>query len=177
MGLPEFEGRAVKCNGCQRRLSHEAFTIARQRPQQPCKECKAERARVYRRKQGGRYRQVMGLAQEARRRENTERVFDYLATHPCVDCGEGDPLILEFDHVQGVKRAPVANLLRACAWPAIAAEIEKCEVRCANCHRRKTARQLGWFAYFGQDHRHKATVAIRRLRDEAAQRQPLFEEA
>jgi hypothetical protein len=29
----------------------------------------------------------------------------------------------------------------------IAAEIEKCEVRCANCHWRTAAQQFGWYAY------------------------------
>jgi len=30
------------------------------------------------------------------------------------------------------------------SWKYILKEIEKCEVRCANCHRRRTAQQLGW---------------------------------
>lgn len=27
------------------------------------------------------------------------------------------------------------------------AEIERCDVRCANCHWRKTAVQFGWYSY------------------------------
>jgi hypothetical protein len=30
-------------------------------------------------------------------------------------------------------------------WNRILAEIAKCQVRCANCHRRKTARDFKWF--------------------------------
>jgi hypothetical protein len=29
-------------------------------------------------------------------------------------------------------------------WARVRAEIEKCDVRCVNCHRRKTARDFGW---------------------------------
>jgi hypothetical protein len=31
------------------------------------------------------------------------------------------------------------------AWNRVSAEIDKCEVRCANCHRRKTVKQFKWF--------------------------------
>jgi hypothetical protein len=69
----------------------------------------------------------------------------YLLGHPCVDCGERDPLLLEFDH-RAQKRAGIMELMRKHAtWAEILAEIEKCDVRCANCHRRKTARTRGYY--------------------------------
>jgi hypothetical protein len=71
--------------------------------------------------------------------ENRRRVDAYLQSHPCVDCGESDYVVLEFDHVRGRKRLEVSTLAnRGCAWRTIQAEIDKCEVRCANCHRRQT---------------------------------------
>ena len=30
------------------------------------------------------------------------------------------------------------------SWNAILVEIAKCDIRCANCHRRRTASQYGW---------------------------------
>ncbi len=74
-----------------------------------------------------------------------EFVYNYLMSHPCVDCGESDPIVLEFDHVQGKKTNDVGVLVsRGKPLNIIQNEIEKCEVRCGNCHRRKTARQRGW---------------------------------
>jgi hypothetical protein len=73
-------------------------------------------------------------------RENQDRAWTYLGQHPCVDCGEPDPVVLQFDHRRN-KRNNVSTMLRSgFAWAEIQAEIDKCDVRCANCHRRKTAR-------------------------------------
>lgn len=86
-----------------------------------------------------------------RRRENTAKVIEYLATHPCVDCGNVDIRVLEFDHVRGEKAGNIATMVGSClSWETIFSEIAKCEVRCANCHRIVTveragsARQLAW---------------------------------
>jgi hypothetical protein len=55
-------------------------------------------------------------------------------------------MVLEFDHVRGVKVRNISEMVRGkFSWRRILEEIEKCEVRCANCHRRKTARDFKWF--------------------------------
>ncbi len=73
-------------------------------------------------------------------------VTNYLDLHPCVDCGERDPLVLDFDHVRGIKLSGISNMMWS-GWSvkSLLEEIEKCDVRCANCHRRKTAKQFGWY--------------------------------
>ncbi len=80
--------------------------------------------------------------------ENKQRLYAYLSSHPCVDCGETDIRVLEFDHVRGDKTLTIARLLDyATSWATIEAEITKCEVRCANCHRRKTLERGKWWRF------------------------------
>jgi hypothetical protein len=78
-----------------------------------------------------------------------EKLSEYLWMHPCVDCGEPDPVVLEFDHVRGIKTGNVSVMVysHGLPWCRILTEIEKCDVRCANCHRRKTSVQFGWHGY------------------------------
>lgn len=72
-------------------------------------------------------------------------VYDYLSTHPCVECGERDPRVLEFDHV-GAKTKTISEMITDGTTVAtIQREIDKCQVLCANCHRKKTSRDRGWF--------------------------------
>lgn len=72
------------------------------------------------------------------RDRNRQYVLEYLENHPCVDCGEKDPIVLEFDHVRD-KLFDVSDIKRsAYSLKTIEEEIKKCEVRCANCHRRIT---------------------------------------
>ncbi len=74
-------------------------------------------------------------------------IANYLISHPCVDCGERDITVLEFDHTGEIpKYKAVSHLIRnRVSITQIQEEIDKCVVRCANCHRRKTAREVGWF--------------------------------
>lgn len=82
------------------------------------------------------------------RERNTLFVHNYLEKNPCIDCGESDIIVLEFDHIKGLKRKAVTTMAWDCySIDEIIKEIEKCEVRCANCHRRKTAKQFGQQKY------------------------------
>ena len=74
--------------------------------------------------------------------ERTRYLIEYFAAHPCIDCGETDPIVLEFDHLRD-KRFDIGAALAYRNWQSILDEIEKCEVVCANCHRRRTARRRG----------------------------------
>jgi len=77
----------------------------------------------------------------SQRIRNANIVLDYLLTHSCVRCGECDPVVLEFNHldVRG-KTGNVAELVRSgCSRQRLLDEIMKCEVLCANCHQRYTS--------------------------------------
>src|SRR5574343_724565 len=67
---------------------------------------------------------------------NTEYMRLWLQTHPCVSCGEADPDILEFDHIEP-KLDGVSKLRKYSTLAALKREIAKCEVRCCNCHRKR----------------------------------------
>ena len=78
--------------------------------------------------------------------------YDYLLTHPCVDCGEADPVVLDFDHRDPeTKTQEVSWFIRRQDLAGLTLEIAKCEVRCANDHRRKTARDLGYARWLAKD--------------------------
>lgn len=82
-----------------------------------------------------------------RRIETNKAVFEYLSKNPCVICGENDPIVLEFDHIdQATKKYNVSEMMTL-SFKKIEEEILKCRVLCANCHRRHTAKQLSWYNY------------------------------
>ena len=75
-----------------------------------------------------------------------ELVLQYLEAHPCVDCGEDDPVVLQFHHVRGTKRDNVGSLVcDSYEWHVVEEEIAKCAVLCANCHSRRTAVSRGHY--------------------------------
>lgn len=89
------------------------------------------------------YKERCGKRRDKIGLEVKRKLFDYLTEHSCVDCGETNPLVLDFDHED--PKAKIANVTtlvrRHCSWTIISNEIDKCKIRCSNCHRRRTAKQ------------------------------------
>jgi hypothetical protein len=63
---------------------------------------------------------------------------------PCADCGHSyPPVCMDFDHVRGKKLYDVATIVaNTLSMKTLLAEIAKCEVVCANCHRLRTQGRL-----------------------------------
>lgn len=137
-----------QCQKCKESKDLSEFHKNKRRKdglQHYCKDCMRIKNRAYYLKTPERNPQRRAYA-EAKALVNREFVWSYLSSHPCVDCGEGDPIVLEFDHVSGDKLFNISEAIkRGFKISSIEGEITKCEVRCANCHRRITAARGGWF--------------------------------
>lgn len=73
-----------------------------------------------------------------RRNELRAWVYDYKRQRACARCGESDPACLEFHHTSAhEKRLAIGQMVTyGYAKTSIRAEMSKCELVCANCHRR-----------------------------------------
>jgi hypothetical protein len=132
-----------QCTECRRLLPPDSFPVRGRR----CLDCR--RAGVRRHYAANRpYYLAKARTRQARvNAENREWLIGYLRDHPCVDCGTTDIRVLEFDHLEpGTKVLDVAVLARSgYSLDRVKAEIAKCVVRCANCHRIRTHEQRGWW--------------------------------
>lgn len=72
-------------------------------------------------------------------------VVEYLESHSCIDCGNSDTEVLEFDHRDPCSKVTEVGKLLTGSTRRLIDEINKCDVRCANCHRKRTRRQFGWW--------------------------------
>jgi len=73
---------------------------------------------------------------KVQRKKNKEFIQSVKKISKCIDCGESNPIVLDFDHVRGEKIAAVSVMASgAYGIDAISREMDKCEVRCSNCHR------------------------------------------
>lgn len=150
------------CYRCDKPKHHTEFAFRNKKKNKKgpyCKECK----NIYTRKHYSRNKLQYKTTRIARRAILYKHVTDYLKKHPCVDCGETDLLVLEFDHVRGKKIATISRMIELTSLAKIKEEIKKCQVRCANCHRRKTAKDQKW---------KKTTLQKKRVNGETASHTP-----
>ncbi len=137
-----------QCSRCKRLLPRNAFARHTQRRdglQGHCQKCHRLYDKEHYRRHRDRRRTAIIAWNRTRREEHYRLTFDFLSKHPCVDCGESNPIVLEFDHVRGVKAYAIGALVRVgCSYNTLLSEMKKCEVRCANCHRIRTAHARGY---------------------------------
>lgn len=135
------------CLGCKQQKDLSQFNFknkAKGTRQSQCKDCTREQLKRHY------YHNVSYYLNKAKIRNKKERtlkrkyIWNYLRQHPCVDCHEKDIIVLTFDHVEEKTRNIGEMINWGTSLKSIIEEIKKCEVRCANCHLRRTAKQFKW---------------------------------
>lgn len=112
-----------------------------------CKECKSSMQKAWYEKNKVRHIQNVATRRKQHKLAVVEQLIQFFIEHPCIDCGEGDPVKLDFDHMENKKMDIAKMVHHAYSWDAIMDEAKKCVVRCSNCHRLKTARERGDLRY------------------------------
>lgn len=89
---------------------------------------------------------VRSRARRQRVRGENQAWFVEQKRNPCVDCkGEFPEVCMDFDHVRGNKRMNLSQMMgMGYARKYLVAEIAKCDLVCANCHRIRTKTRGGY---------------------------------
>lgn len=133
------------CTECKLLKPFNQFDIKRGKPRSNCKACVSRYTKQHYIRNKAYYLKKATTNRRKARERLRKFLYDYYNSHACVDCGESDPIVLEFDHIKE-KYSNIARMAnRALSLKRIEVEISKCEVVCANCHRRRTARQFHWY--------------------------------
>jgi hypothetical protein len=138
-----------KCSTCEQEKYLSDFNKNKNTKdgyEQSCRECRNTQMREYYQKNKERQKELITKRKKDMIRKNRLNLFEYYKNNPCVDCGEDDPIVLESDHRDGVdKKGIISEMIWTNGWDTIKEELDKCDTRCSNCHKRRTAKQQGWY--------------------------------
>lgn len=139
-----------KCSKCKLEKAENQFNFKNKKLmilQRSCQTCTRQQVKNHYLKNRDYYLSKAKIRNIKLRLSNQKFIYDYLLKNPCIDCGEKDPIVLDFDH-QKDKQFEISSLIK---WnhslSKLKEEISKCQVRCANCHRRKTAKDYNWYKH------------------------------
>lgn len=135
------------CNRCKDEKPVGEFNWRRKKKNQRqsyCKKCQSKYTMASYRADPSRYYE----RNFKRKRELKKKVLEFLLEHPCIQCNEADPVVLDFDHRDSESKTDDVSglVVMGYKWSIIEEEIAKCDVLCSKCHRKKTALKSGWQA-------------------------------
>lgn len=122
------------CNKCKQNKDDADFHKQSRNKdglQSVCKSCRKELDRLW-------------YKSSPKKKESNQKYYEtirdevncYKAACGCKYCGENEPAVLDFHHVNGDKEFSIGTSVGYRNKEVIFAEIKKCVVVCANCHRR-----------------------------------------
>lgn len=131
-----------RCAICKLEKTPSEFNRNRRRAdglQSHCRKCNKERSRAYYSANIEAHKTATMKRKKKAIELSQRKIVEYLQKHPCVDCGYSNILALEFDHRNNKESNIATAVANGWSWDRIKKEIDKCDVRCSNCHKIKTA--------------------------------------
>ena len=98
------------CTRWQKKKNLVAFSFknrAEGKRSRCCKECHSLYGKAWYQKNSEKQKYAVAERRKTNYKPIRTYIVNYLKDHPCVGCGEADPIVLEFDHVRGKKRYSV----------------------------------------------------------------------
>jgi hypothetical protein len=117
-----------RCGRCYEEKGLEDFAWRRKARGQRdnyCRPCRAAYKQEHYRANRRRYIDQAQVRKKAIAAERLAYLVAYLREHPCADCGETDPVVLEFDHLRD-KKFNISKGIRDRNWHSVLNEIAKC---------------------------------------------------
>jgi hypothetical protein len=150
MFVMEVDTSLRKCGRCGELKPLDEFAWRRKRKIQRdsfCRPCRSAYGRKHYLANRQRYIDQAAVVKRKQLRERTLYLIEYFKAHPCVDCGEDDPVVLEFDHLgeklfeigrestieAGNPFSTRSKSARSCARTAIGDGPRVAEEHCVSC--------------------------------------------
>lgn len=136
------------CGKCKIEKTEDSFNfrnVALGKRHAHCKECQREYKRKHYESDKERYKSRALISNRLIKARNRDFIFEIKCRSECVDCGNDDPHVLDFDHLNDKVKAISRLVSDQSSIEVLEQELLKCEVVCANCHRIRTAKRGGWY--------------------------------
>lgn len=140
-----------KCNTCNLMKNENEFFVrdkTKNKRHGSCKACyKHSRKDTYKQHYEKNKSEYINRAKSRKEKilsENRINMFNLLSNSSCKDCGETNPIVMEFDHLSD-KQYNISRMMQDHFWERILEEISKCEIVCCNCHRIRTSKRGNWY--------------------------------
>ena len=112
--------KTKKCSACKQNKNIEEFSWrfkALGVRQGTCRECRKGQVKKWYTEHKQEHLKNVHARKRRFRQEMRQYVWEYLLSHPCIECGESDPVVLEFHHRHGKDKA--VSVLVAGGYPII----------------------------------------------------------